>query len=277
MAGAGSLASGMISGIGNAVGARAALGELNDAKSDYNKKMETGIQTQQQGLDQANAAYQPYTAAAQSGLAGYTGDINGRQQAQGPSLGSYDPNAYLNPSAAYTTSQANTAAQSSSLAHGGLGGGLGKALSNNANKMAMTNYNEAYQKMLDTNAQKFNQGQQLYTNATDYQQQQIANKGNAATLALQGLSAGSQVASGYRGNISNLYGNMAATALDIGQNKAGLAYGAINSATNSSGGGLGSYTNSLKATPPGAGGGGAAVGTTDARNAIPGDSEDMLA
>lgn len=232
-AGAAGLGTGIISGIGSAVGAHLALGELNDAKAGYDKTMGQGIETQQHGLDQANAAYQPYTGAAGSTLAGYTGDINGRQQAQGPSLGSYDPNAYLNPSAAYTTSQANTAAQSSSLAHGGLGGGLGKALSNNANKMAMTNYNEAYQKMLDTNAQKFGQGQQLYTNATDYQQQQIANKGNAATLALQGLSAGSQLASGYRGNISNLYGKMADTGLDIGENKASLAQSATTAATKS--------------------------------------------
>lgn len=239
-AGVGGMGGGIINGIGSAVGAHLALGELNDAKAGYDQTIGQGIETQQHGLDQANAAYQPYTAAAQGGLAGYTGAINGRQQAQGPSLGSYDPNAYLNPSAAYTTSQANTAAQSSSLAHGGLGGGLGKALSNNANKMAMTNYNEAYQKMLDTNAQKFGQGQQLYTNATDYQQQQIANKGNAATLALQGLNAGSQLASGYRGNISNLYGKMADTGLDIGENKASLANSATTSATNSMTAGIGS-------------------------------------
>lgn len=239
-AGVGGMGGGIINGIGSAVGANSALDELNDVKASYDQTMGRGIQTQQQGLDQANAAYLPYTGAAGSTLAGYTGDINGRQQAQGPSLGSYDPNTYLNPSAAYTTSQANTAAQSSSLAHGGLGGGLAKALSNNANKMAMTNYNEAYQKMLDTNAQKFGQGQQLYTNATDYQQQQIANKGNAATLALQGLNAGSQLASGYRGNISNLYGKMADTGLDIGENKASLANSATTSATNSMTAGIGS-------------------------------------
>lgn len=240
-AGSGGLFSGIVSGIGDAVGAHLALGELNDAKGNYDNAMGQGINAQQQGLDQANAAYQPYTGAASQGISSLGSAINGRQMAAQPQSSSYNVNDYMNPSAAYSTSQANTATQSSSLAHGGLGGGLAKALSNNANKMGMTNYNNAYQQMIDTNSQKFNQGQQQYVNKTDFDQSQIGNRQNYATLALQGLSQGQQLGHGYRDTISSMYGKKADTAMSIGENKASLANTATQSATNSIGAGGGSF------------------------------------
>lgn len=241
MAGGAGLMSSVIGSGASLVGGLLANNSLNSGYRDASGKLRSGIDTQQQGLSEAQSAYSPYTGLAASGASGLSNAINSRQMANQPQTSSYDVNNYMNPSAAYSTQQANNAIQSSALAHGGLGGGLAKALSNNANKMAMTNYNNAYQQMIDTNAQKFNQQQQQYTNANDYQQQQIGNRQNLAQLGLSGMNAGQQLQSNYRNNITNQYGNWANLAAENGQNKAGLAFNTANNIGQQLGSGAGSF------------------------------------
>jgi hypothetical protein len=76
--------------------------------------------------------------------------------------------------------------------------------------MAMTNYNNAYNQMLQSNNQNFGQQQQLYTNNNDYQQQQIQNYGNLANTGLSANNANQHLQLGYNSGINNNYGEIAA-------------------------------------------------------------------
>lgn len=183
-----------------------------DAYKDY---MNQGISTLNQGKSSSNAAFQPYTNAGTQGLQGYQASIQNRQQAAQPSLSNSNPqtaiSSYLDPSAAYTSDQAMKATQASAIAKGGMGGGLAKALSNNANKMAMTNYNNAYQQMLDTGNQNFNQQNTIYGNKTAYDQSQIGNYGNLANMGLQATGTNQGLQFQYNNGINQNYGDLAAS------------------------------------------------------------------
>lgn len=183
-----------------------------DAYKDY---MNQGISTLNQGKSSSNAAFQPYTNAGTQGLQGYQTSIQNRQQAAQPSLSNSNPqtaiSSYLDPSAAYTSDQAMKATQASAIAKGGMGGGLAKALSNNANKMAMTNYNNAYQQMLDTGNQNFNQQNTIYGNKTAYDQSQIGNYGNLANMGLQATGTNQGLQYQYNNGINQNYGDLAAS------------------------------------------------------------------
>lgn len=183
-----------------------------DAYKDY---MNQGISTLNQGKSSSNAAFQPYTNAGTQGLQGYQTSIQNRQQAAQPSLSNSNPqtaiSSYLDPSAAYTSDQAMKATQASAIAKGGMGGGLAKALSNNANKMAMTNYNNAYQQMLDTGNQNFNQQNTIYGNKTAYDQSQIGNYGNLANMGLQATGTNQGLQYQYNNGINQNYGDIAAS------------------------------------------------------------------
>jgi len=183
-----------------------------DAYKDY---MNQGISTLNQGKSSSNAAFQPYTNAGTQGLQGYQTSIQNRQQAVQPSLSNSNPqtaiSSYLDPSAAYTSDQAMKATQASAIAKGGMGGGLAKALSNNANKMAMTNYNNAYQQMLDTGNQNFGQQNTIYGNKTAYDQSQIGNYGNLANMGLQATGTNQGLQYQYNNGINQNYGDLAAS------------------------------------------------------------------
>lgn len=183
-----------------------------DAYKDY---MNQGISTLNQGKSSSNAAFQPYTNAGTQGLQGYQTSIQNRQQAVQPSLSNSNPqtaiSSYLDPSAAYTSDQAMKATQASAIAKGGMGGGLAKALSNNANKMAMTNYNNAYQQMLDTGNQNFGQQNTIYGNKTAYDQSQIGNYGNLANIGLQATGTNQGLQYQYNNGINQNYGDIAAS------------------------------------------------------------------
>jgi hypothetical protein len=186
--------------------------DISTGMAGYQNDVNAGTDVLNQGKADASAAYSPYTANGVTGTNGLAASIQDRQQATGPALSNTSPDsvdAYLNPSAAYSTDMANKSIQAQAIASGGAGGGMLKALSNNANQMGMTNYNSAYQQMLDTNNQNFGQQQQQYTNNNDFQQQQI---GNYAGLAGQGLSAtgaNQQLQSGYNDGINKNWNNIA--------------------------------------------------------------------
>ena len=174
--------------LGNLVGG---IGQSNDVQrgmNAYKNYVGQGTNILSAGAQSANQAYSPYTQAGQTGIQGYTDALQNRQNA--PMATVTDNSAqnaltnYLDPSSAYTMDQASKATQASALAKGGMGGGLAKALSNNANKMAQTNYNNAYNQMLQGNAQTFGQQNTNYGNQTAYDQSQIGNYGNLANLGL---------------------------------------------------------------------------------------------
>lgn len=210
---------------GDYAGGQKAKGAINRGEAAYTSQAGQGISTLQQGKADASAAYDPYTSAGTRGIGGYESSIVGRQMATQPTASNFSPqgaSAFIDPSAAYTSDQATKALEAAAIAKGGMGGGLAKALSNNANKMAMTNYNTAYNQMLDTGRSNFAQGQQLYTNKTDYDQSQIANYGNLANLGLGATNANQNLLGQYNMGINKDYMDMGAMYQSNANNKAGV-------------------------------------------------------
>lgn len=222
--GLGAMGGSLLSAAGNYFGMDAANDQLNYGKQQYNQYANQGIDTMKQGQSASTNSYLPYTQAGETGVSGLTAGITGRQnapmaQVTDNSAGNAIQN-YLNPSAAYSTDQANKAMEASAIASGGMGGGLAKALSNNANQMAMTNYNNAYNQMLQGNAQTFGQQNQNYQNQTAYDQSQIQNYQNLAGLGLNANSANQANQLAYNNEINENYNNMADTAWNTAASKA---------------------------------------------------------
>ena len=207
---------GQISGIAGMVGpAISAYMNSNDIQQGmhaFNNAVGQGTGVLQAGQQGANQAYSPYTQAGAGAIGNEANAINNRVQATNPTATNTNPNdvsQYLNPSAAYSQDQAMKQAQAAGIAGGAVGGGLLKAISNNANQMAQTNWNNAYNQMLQTNQQNFGQGQQLYQNNNDYQQQQIQNLGGLAGLGLQANNANQNLQLGYNNGINQNWNNIA--------------------------------------------------------------------
>lgn len=214
--------------LGNLVGG---IGQSNDTQKGmnaYKNYVGQGTNILSAGAQSANQAYSPYTQAGQTGVQGYTDAIQNRQNA--PMAAVTDNSAqnaltnYLDPSAEYTMDQASKATQASALAKGGMGGGLAKALSNNANKMAMTNYNNAYNQMLQGNAQTYGQQNTNYQNQTAYDQSQIGNYGNLANLGLTATGQNQQNQLGYNNLINQNYVDIA-NSQQSGWNQKGKIFG----------------------------------------------------
>lgn len=214
----------LTSALGNYIGMSEANDSLNTANKDYQNLSNKGIDVLKQGGQAANTAYSPYTSAGETGIGGFTSGIVNRQQAATPTVTDNSAqNAisnYLNPSAAYTTDQSNKQMEANAIASGGTGGGLAKALAANTANLAMTNYNNAYNQMLQGNNQTFNQQQQNYQNNNDYQQQQIQNYGNLANMGLSANNANQQLQQGYNTGINTDYQGQAETAWNTNAAKA---------------------------------------------------------
>ena len=191
------------------------------AKKAYSEQAYKGIEQLKEGRQQNTDAQNPYIAAGHTGVGSALASTQGRTQAEQPIVSNSSPQKaledYLNPSAAYTTRIANDAITAKALASGGAGGGMLKALSDNSNKMAMVNYNNAYEQMLKTGDQNFTQGQQIYKNNTDFDQSQI---GNYLDIGKVGEAAAANLGTtnlGYDTDINSSY-------KDIGNSNAGGDY-----------------------------------------------------
>lgn len=202
----GALIGGTLGAAGSIFGANAAAKAAAKAKAEFNAKAQQGIGVLQSGATGATAAYNPYTQAGTAGQAGELAAVQGRTQAQ---TATYNPvtaagaQEYLDPSANYQMDQANRALQASALAKGGVGGGLARALSNNAQKYAQTYWTQAQQNQLAAKNQNFNQQDINYQRNNQYQQDQINNYGNIATRGLTATGANQNLQSIYNQGINN--------------------------------------------------------------------------
>lgn len=209
------------------------IGQYNDTQrgmNAYKNLANQGVSTMQGGKKASDAAYSPYTQAGQTGVQGQTAATQNYLNAvgTGPQANQYKTTAqgtqaYLDPSANYSTDQANRAMQASALAKGGVGGGLGRALSNNANKMAMTNYNNAFQQQLGANQQNFGQANQQFQNNMAAQNQNIANYTNLTNTGLQATQGNQQNQLAYNQGINQNYLNQA-DAMQSGWNAKGQIF-----------------------------------------------------
>lgn len=199
--------------LGGFLGSDAANKATQRGMDQFKQYTNQGTDVLNQGKAGVTTAFDPYTAAGSVGAAGFANSIQNRTQANQPSLSQSTPQKaltdYLDPSAAYTSNEALKATQASALAKGGMGGGLAKALGNQAQDYAMKNYNNAYQQMLDTGNQAFGQENTIYGNKTAYDQSQIGNYGNLAQMGLGATGTSQGLLGNYNNQINQNYGDIA--------------------------------------------------------------------
>lgn len=238
---------------GEYAGGQNAKGYINRGEAAYGQKAQQGIDTLQQGKIEANDAYSPYTSVGATGAGGFSNATQNylSNVGYGPDASQYQSGTgqvfdYLNPSAAYTMDQANKATQASALAKGGMGGGLAKALSNNANQIAMTNYNNAYQQMLNTNQQNYELANQSFQNRFNVNNQNVANYQNLANLGLNATTSNQNLQGQYNSGIGNIYTDWGKTIQDNANTKAGVGKSQSLGMGNSLASGIMSYAGGTK-------------------------------
>lgn len=238
---------------GDYIGGEKQKNAINRGEAAYNTKAQQGINTLQQGKTDANAAYSPYTAVGATGAGGFSNATQNylSNVGTGPDASKYQSGTgqvsdYLNPSAAYTSDQASKATQASALAKGGMGGGLAKALSNNANQMAMTNYNNAYNQMLNTNQQNYGLANQSWQNNFNAQNQNVANYSNLTNLGLNATNSNQNLLGQYNSGINQDYMTWGNTLQNNANNKAGVGGAQATSMGNGIGSGIASIYGAVK-------------------------------
>ena len=107
--------------------------------------------------------------------------------------------------------------------------GMEKALSNNANQMAQTNYNNAYSQMLAGNNLTNTQQNTNAQNTNNFTQQQVGNFGQLAGLGLNATSSNQGLQAGYNSGINSNFGDIA---VDQQSGYNALGKNANNTATN---------------------------------------------
>jgi len=213
---------GLIGAASSAIGGIGQSRAYNRGLAQYKNFANQGSDQLKSGMQTATQAYDPYAQSGQAGLTGELAAVQGRQQAQLPQLQqttAESARAWMDPSANYMQDQARKAAQASGLATGATGGGMQKAIADNAAKMGLTAWNNAAAQNLAANQANFGQQQQNYANTTDYQQQQIGNYGNIANRGLQSQNALQGLLGNYNTGINQNYLNMGQAALGTAQNQ----------------------------------------------------------
>lgn len=199
--------------------------DISRGMADYRKYVGQGTDVLSKGLSGVAAAYDPYTSVGSQGAADASTAINTRTQATQPTLSNISAASakdYLDPSADYSIDQANKAATAQGIASGATGGGMMKALTNNANKMAQTNWNNALTSAMNAANLNFGQQQQQYTNTNDYQQQQIQNQMGLANMGLGATNSSQQTQLGYNTAINDNYNQIAANQMSGWANKGNI-------------------------------------------------------
>jgi hypothetical protein len=225
--------------LGSVAGALGQNAMLNKGLNQYNEYVGKGTDQLRTGKSEAGAAYDPYKATGADAVSAQADLVNNRQMATQPTASNTDPNdvsAWLNPMATWQQNQATKAGTAAGIATGATGGGMQRALANNASKMAQGSWNDAYNQMLQANNQNFGQGQQLYENQTGFDQSQIDNQGRLADRGLTATGQEQQLQAGYNTGINENYGQQAANAQSVYGTKGQLWKDTTQSLGNQAGG-----------------------------------------
>ena len=203
--------------LGGVFGGKGQYEDTSKGAEAYRNLANQGINTLEQGKKGSTAAFSPYDAAGAQGATG-TANAVGAYQDQAMQ-GMADPNAtrttaqgtqaFLDPSAAYSTDQSRRAMQASALAKGGLGGGLARAVARDAQDRSMTNWNNAFQQQQSANNQNFGQANTNWQNRNQVLQNNVGNYQNLMNTGLQGVTSGQNIQAGYNQGINQNYLNQA--------------------------------------------------------------------
>lgn len=221
---------GALGGAAGLAGGLITSGMMGDAYKKASGQYDQGANYITDANNTQRQDYQPYMQAGQEAIGNYAGLLAQGSGAQDPTASqafSYD--AWTDPSTQYRIDQANQGINASALAKGSVGGGLAKALASNSQNMASAEYANAYDRYLKQNNQDFGQQQQLWNNATQTWQNQLAGQGNLMSTGLQATTGTANAA----GNYANMYNQnrmgLGSLGMDTAANQAGAIAGGLKS------------------------------------------------
>ena len=241
---------------GGALGLAGGLYSGSQADSAGNQAAEAQLAAQkyaEQQYQQGRTDLAPYMSAG-TGALGVMGQIAGQSQPgfnyQQPDF-SFDK--YKDPGSQYLMQEAVKAINASSLAKGGMGGGLVKSINTEIGNQANTAYQGAFNRYMGDSQMRNDQAQQKYGRDLGWQQNQFGQQSQIAGMgqgAAQGLAGiGSQLGQ-YGGNmIAGAGANRASGTL----NNAGAIVGGVNSFANQLMKGLGGFSGGSAAPSQGGG------------------------
>jgi hypothetical protein len=198
--------------LGPLVGGIMQNNDITKGMNAFRENVQQGTGVLKAGQAGANAAFDPYQKTGAAGTQGELSAVQNRTMAPQPtatntSAGGVEQ--WLNPMATWQQNQASKAGSAAGIATGATGGGMQRAIANNAGKMAAGNWNDAYNQMLQANAQNFGQGQAQFENKTNFDQSQIGNYGALAQRGLSAVGANQGLQAGYNEGVSNNFGKIA--------------------------------------------------------------------
>lgn len=196
---------------GNLAGGLIQNNAINSGMRSYRNTMNTANDDIKNQRAESNSAFLPYTNTG-ANAASQQMQMIGQGQATQPTLQTTTASGvsdWLDPSMAYSQDQARKQAVAAGAATGATGGGMMKALSDNANKLAMTNWNNAATQQLAANNQNFGQQQQQYTNTANYLNDRIGQLGDVSKTGLSAAGTQQQIGQGYTNMYNNNMNNLA--------------------------------------------------------------------
>ena len=221
---------GALGGAAGLAGGLITAGMLGDAYGDSKNMFNQGANYVTDMNNQQRSDYSPYMQAGTQALSATQNLLNQGSGAVDPTKSqAFSYNAWSDPSTQYRIDQANAGINASALAKGSVGGGLAKALAANSQNMASAEYSNAYDRYLKQNTQDFNQQQQLWNNATQTYQNQLAGQQNLLNSGLSATNATTTAA----GNYANMYNQnrmgLGELGMQTAQNQAGAVAGGLKS------------------------------------------------
>lgn len=221
--------------LGNVIGGIGSSQAIDRGLRQYKSNVGAGTQQLRTGMESATQAFDPYASAGAQGSAGQLAAVQGRTMAAQPQLSNVTADSvsdWLSPQMGYTQGQAMKSAMAAGAAGGGMGGGMLKALQQNANKLALGGWNDAYTQMLGANNLNFGQQQQQFSNKTGFDQSQIDNWGGLANRGLQAVGQNQQLQLGYNQDINQNWNDIANAANAAAVQKGGIWNNTMNSLGN---------------------------------------------
>ena len=181
----------------------------NEAAAAQAKALQDAIDYQKGVYGDTKANLTPWVNQGQSALGSLASLVGGMRQPgfsyqQQPF--SFDPN--TDKGAQYAMDQATQAINASSLAKGGMGGGVAKAINADRTNNALMNYNNKFNQWMGESGMRYGQAEGQYNRDVDWQRGMAGLYGGMASSGQQAAQGLGSLANVGAGALANTYGSL---------------------------------------------------------------------
>ena len=236
----------IFSGLSSLAGGLSADRAMSRAAGQARAATQQGVDTLNQGIEASNQAFSPFVQAGTEALGQYqTGVENSGNIGIPEASKDFSFDVWKDPSAQWALEQQQAATNMGALAGGRFSSGTMKNLQGNALNNAKTTYNDAFSRYLQDSNMKFGQGQTIYQDKNQQEQQKLDRQAGLVDMGLNATGTNQQLGAGYRSGINADYLNLADTLGNIGMQKAGNMRNMFSGLGGAVSGGLSSGLNAI--------------------------------